>query len=240
MHYPSPLLEGRLISRYKRFFADIELASGEIITAHCPNPGSMLGLKAPGLRAFVSESDNPKRKLKHTLEVLEVDDGRGPTLVGINTGRPNAIVERAITDGLLPALSGYDGLRREVKYGASSRIDILLQADGRPDCYVEVKNVHLVRTAGLAEFPDSVTARGAKHLDELGDMVANGQRAVMVYLVHRDDCDRLRFARDIDPAYGQAFDRAIARGVEAVAISCTVTLEDTVARRPIPIEEAGL
>ncbi len=225
MRFSEPLVRGRLLRRYKRFLADIELDGGEIVTAHCANPGSMLGLNDPGISAWLSKSDNPKRKLAWSLEVVEVDVGRGPTLVGINTGHPNRLVEDAISAGAISELAGYETLRREVKYGKNSRIDLLLSNEGKPDCYVEVKNVHLVREPGLAEFPDSVTARGAKHLDELSDMARQGARAAMFYLVQRGDTERVMIARDIDPAYGDALERARKAGVEVVAYGCEVTAE---------------
>lgn len=225
MRFSSPLVRGRLLRRYKRFLADIELDGGEVVTAHCANPGSMLGLKDPGIAAWLSKSDNPNRKLAWSLEIVEVDAGRGPALVGINTGHPNRLVEEAIAAGTVPELKGYASLRREVKYGKNSRIDILLSDDGRPDCYVEVKNVHLVREPGLAEFPDSVTARGAKHLDELAEMVRQGARATMFYLVQRGDTETVAIARDIDPAYGAALDRAREAGVEVLAYGCAITAE---------------
>ncbi len=216
MKFPDPLLAGRLIKRYKRFLADVELDTGEFVTAHCANPGAMLGLVAPGARVWLSPARNPARKLKFTWELVEADGG----LVGINTSHPNAIAEEAILAGRVEPVQGYGSLRREVKYGQNSRIDILLEEPGRPDCYVEIKNVHLMREAGLAEFPDSVTKRGTKHLGELADMVDAGHRAVMLYLVQRGDCDRFRLAADIDPAYGEAFAQARARGVEALCYSC--------------------
>lgn len=182
MKFPAPLQRATLIQRYKRFLADVKLDDGTIVTAHCANPGSMMGLKDPGMTVWVSPASNPKRKLKYDLQLVEADN----TLVAINTGNPNKLVEEAILDGTIAELKGYDTLRREVKYGVNSRIDILLSSAGKADCYVEVKNVHLLREPGLIEFPDSVTARGAKHLEELGDMVEKGHRAVMVYLVQRD------------------------------------------------------
>ncbi len=227
MRFPDPLIHGLLIKRYKRFLSDVRLDDGQIITAHCANPGSMLGLKEPGIDVWLSPARNPKRKLKFSWELADVDGG----LVGINTAHPNGLVEEAILDGTIAELQGYDMLRREVKYGKNSRIDILLQDDGKPDCYVEVKNVHLMREAGLAEFPDSVTARGAKHLVEMSDMVAEGHRAVMVYLVQRTDCDRFAIARDIDPNYGAALDKALSAGVEAVCYACDIdTVEIRVSR----------
>jgi len=234
MNFPTPLVTGRLVKRYKRFLADVILDSdGSEVTAHCANPGSMLGLKEPGSRVWLSVSDNPKRKLKYSWEIMEADGA----LVGINTAHPNKLVEEALAVGLIPELSEFGILRREVKYGRNSRIDILLESEGKPNIYVEVKNVHLMREAGLAEFPDSVTARGAKHLAEMADMVAEGQRAAMVYLVQRPDCDRLSFARDIDPGYGTAFEAARAAGVEAYAIGCRVSPEEITADRLV--EMAG-
>ncbi|MEQ9640235.1 MAG: DNA/RNA nuclease SfsA [Alphaproteobacteria bacterium] len=221
MTFEPSLVPARLRRRYKRFFADMTLDDGREVVAHCPNPGAMLGLLNEGARCWLSPSTNPKRKLAWTWELVDADGG----LVGLNTGRPNALVADAIRDGTMPELAGYGELRREVKYGKNSRIDILLREPGRPDCYVEVKNVHLRREAGLAEFPDSVTARGAKHLAELADMVTAGHRAVMCFLIQRADCDRLALAGDIDPAYARAFAAATAAGVETVAYGCHITHE---------------
>ncbi|MDZ4790288.1 MAG: DNA/RNA nuclease SfsA [Hyphomicrobiales bacterium] len=236
MQFPTPLIQGALIQRYKRFLADVRLDTGEIITAHCPNPGAMMGLNAPGLRVWLSVSAAKSRKLAHTLEVVEAMlDGR-PALTGVNTMRPNALVEEAIRGGVIAELQGYEALRREVRYGGeASRIDMLLTGAGRPDCYVEVKNVHLVRTPGLAEFPDCVTARGAKHLRELSAMVAVGHRAVMVYCVQRADGDLFALAADIDPAYHKAFRLALSQGIEAVCYVCDVHFGGIRVARPIAI-----
>lgn len=236
MQFPNPLISGTLIKRYKRFLADVKLDDGREITAHCANPGSMMGLAEPGSRVWLSPSDNPKRKLKFSWELIEVDLGKGPALVGINTSHPNGLVADAIANGRIEELSGYGSLRREVKYGQNSRIDILLEDDGKAPCYVEIKNVHLMRDAGLAEFPDSVTARGAKHLGELAQMVAEGNRSVMVYLVQRDDAKRFSLARDIDPKYAEAFDAASGSGVEAIAYSCRLTPEGIEVDSPLPID----
>jgi len=233
MKFTAPLLSGRLQRRYMRFLSDITLDSGEIIKAHCPNPGSMLGLKEPGSRVWVSESDNPKRKLKYTFELIEADG----TIVGINTQHPNLLVEEAVLDGTITELSGYENLKREVKYGKNSRIDLLLDDPEKGRCYVEVKNVHLRREPDLVEFPDSVTSRGAKHLGELSDMIADGHRAVMVFLIQRDDGKAFSLARDIDPAYGEAFDKAAAAGVEMLAYSCSVSEDEIRAYRAIPIKD---
>jgi sugar fermentation stimulation protein A len=228
------LVSGRLVKRYKRFLADIVLDDGgEEITCAVPNTGSMMGLTDPGSRVWLSTSDNPKRKYAHTLEIVEADG----TLVGVNTGLPNRLAEEAIRAGMISDLASYEELKREQKYGRNSRIDILLRDANRGLAYVEVKNVHMRRVPGLAEFPDTVTARGAKHLGELADMVREGHRAVMVYLVQRGDCDRLKLCRDLDPAYCAAFDRAASAGVEAFAIRCQITQNEIIPEKTIPVEE---
>ncbi len=232
MKFSAPLVSGRLVKRYKRFLADVLLdQDGAAITAHCANPGSMLGLKDPGSRVWLSLSDNPNRKLKYSWEVIEADGA----LVGINTAHPNGLVEEALQDGRIPELAGFDSLKREVKYGKNSRIDILLEGGDGAKTYVEVKNVHLMRQPGFAEFPDSVTSRGAKHLGELADMVGEGHRAAMVFLVQRPDCGTLGLAADLDPAYAAAFAAARAAGVEAYAIGCDVRLDGIDAVKPVEI-----
>lgn len=235
MRFPSPLIPGTLIQRYKRFLADVRLASGETITATCPNTGSMIGLVQPGLPVWLSESDSPTRRYRHTWELVEADLGKGPALVGINTNHPNKLVSEAIAAGQIKVLEGYATLRREVKYGVNSRIDILLEDPAKGVCYVEVKNVHLSRKAGLAEFPDSITERGAKHLREMSDMVRAGHRAVMVYLVQRGDTKKLSFCDDIDPGYVAAFAAARAVGVEALAVRCHMSPEGIAIDTIIPI-----
>lgn len=235
MRLPSPLVRGTLIQRYKRFLADVRLDDGRLVTATCPNTGSMIGLTAPGSVVWLSESDSATRKYRFTWELVEADLGRGSTLVGINTNHPNRLVAEAIAARRVKALAGYPGLRREVKYGRSSRIDILLECAEKGLCYVEIKNVHLSRRHGLAEFPDSVTERGTKHLAEMSDMVRAGHRAVMVYLIQRSDAKRLALARDVDAGYGAAFDAAMAAGVEAIALRCRMSPEEIVVDRPVPI-----
>lgn len=235
MQFPTPLVAGRLVKRYKRFLADVLLDTGETVTATCSNTGSMLGLTSPGARVWLSTSDSPTRKYRHTWELVEADIGAGPSLVGINTSVPNKLVAEAIEAALVPELAGYPSQRREVRYGINSRIDLLLECPAKGLAYVEVKNVHMMRTAGLAEFPDSVTDRGAKHLAELAAMVREGHRAVMVFLIQRADAQRFTLARDIDPTYAEAFDAAIKAGVEAVALGCRVSERDITATGPIEI-----
>jgi sugar fermentation stimulation protein A len=238
MRFPAPLIPAILLRRYKRFLADVELDSGETLTVHVANPGAMLGLMAPGARVWLSKSANPARKLPYSWELVEVDFGGGSELVGINTGHPNFLVAEAIAAGAVPELAGYATVRREVKYGRNSRIDFLLEDLSRPPCYVEIKNVHLMRSPGLAEFPDSVTKRGAKHLDELAQIAAGGARAVMLYLIQIGSAARFALARDIDPAYGAAFDRARASGVEAIARRCLLTCDMIAVADPVPIVES--
>lgn len=235
MKFERPFLPGRLVQRYKRFLADIVLDEGGAITATCPNTGSMMGLTAPGSRVWVSVSDSPTRKYKHTWELVEADLGKGPKIVGINTGHPNKLAEEAIRAGKLLDCATYPSLKREQKYGVNSRIDLLLDCPSRGRAYVEVKNVHLSRKAGLAEFPDSVTERGTKHLAELASMVAEGHRAIMVFLVQRSDVTKLSLARDVDPNYGAAFDKALAAGVEMVALRCKLSPSEIVVDKAIPI-----
>ena len=218
MKFDPPLIETRLIKRYKRFLADVEFPDGKTTTVHCANPGSMLGLTDPGSEAWISDSCNPKRKLRYSLELV----GVGDQLVGVNTNLPNRLAREAIENGKIPQLAGFSELKTEVKYGTNSRIDILLTHEHQPDTYVEVKNVHFVRTPGVHEFPDSVTARGAKHLYELADQVALGKRAFMLYVIQRGDGDLFRIAGDLDPAYLEAFNHARAAGVQAIAIKCDV------------------
>jgi len=235
MRFPSPLIPARLIRRYKRFLADVTLEDGTDTTVHVANPGSMLGLVQPGSQILLSRSASLSRKLPLSWELVEVDFGSGSEWVGVNTGYPNRIVGEAIAGGMVPQLSGYPRLRREVKYGKASRIDFLLERDGAPPCFVEVKNVHMMREPGRAEFPDCVTARGSKHLGELAAEIGKGARAVMVYLVQIGSATSVSFARDIDPAYGAAFDRARGAGVEAIALVCRVSPEGIEVQKSVPV-----
>ena len=234
MKFETPLIEAVLIQRYKRFMADVRLPSGEVVIAHCANSGSMLSVKEPGSRVWLSPAPNPERKLRYTWEIIEVN-GR---LVGINTSHPNRLVADAIAAGQIPELAGYPELKREQKYGKNSRIDILLSGGERPPCYVEVKNVTLRRgfSDHPAEFPDAVTERGAKHLREMTDIVRGGGRAVMVYLAQRDDCTRFSICADIDPGYAAGLKDALAAGVEAVCYGCRVTPDGITVTGPLTLD----
>ena len=228
----SPLLSGRLVRRYKRFFGEVLLKDGRSVTAHCPNTGTMLGVAEPDSEVWLSVSDNPKRELPYTWELVRADGA----LVGINPLNANRVVRGALETGAVPSLDQYGSIRREVRYGEGSRVDFLLSEPGLPDCYVEVKNVHLARQNGLAEFPDAVTARGAKHLAELARVKAAGNRALMLFLVQREDCERFQVAEDIDPAYGAALGAAVEAGVEVLCLACQVSLTDITVVRRIPFD----
>jgi sugar fermentation stimulation protein A len=220
MQFSAPLQRATLIRRYKRFLADVRLADGSEVTAHCPTPGSMMGLRDPGLSVWLEQNDDPKKKLKYGWRLAELPD---KTLVGVDTSLPNRIVGEALDAGRIPPLAEYQTHKPEVKYSQKSRIDFLLSGDELPDLYLEVKSATLSRRVGVAEFPDSVTARGAKHLTDLSDMVAQGHRAVMLYLVQRTDCMHFDLARDLDPTYANAFEAAMAAGVEALCYGTQIT-----------------
>jgi sugar fermentation stimulation protein A len=226
----APLAHGVLLRRYKRFFADIALDDGREIVAHCPNPGAMLGLNAPGFGAFVSPAPDPRRKLAWTLELVEADGG----LVGINTLHPNRLVAEALAKDAIPELRGYAVHRREVKMGEASRVDFVLEGPDRPPCWLEVKNCHLRRTGSLAEFPDCVAARSARHLRELAQRVAEGARAVQLFVVQRTDCEAFAACADLDPLYAQALLAAHASGVEILCYDCDIDRDAIRLRRPLP------
>jgi sugar fermentation stimulation protein A len=233
MNFDTPLVPGRLIQRYKRFLADVVLDSGETVTAHCPNTGSMLGCADPGSRVWLTHAPSPTRKYAYGWELVELADD---TRVGINTHRSNALVREAIDNGRIAALAGYDTIRPEAKYGVeASRIDLLLSATGRPDCYVEVKNVTAAVTDGIAIFPDAVSDRGTKHLREMMAMVAEGNRAVLVFCVQRSDVTQVRPADTIDPVYGRTLRDALANGVEALAWRAIVSPEAIELATEVPV-----
>jgi len=235
MRFSPPLIPAILIRRYKRFLADVVLPSGDEITAHVANPGAMTGLAAPGSRVWLSRSDDPRRKLPYAWELVEADFGAGTELVGVNTAHPNRLVHEAMRAAGIAECAGYPSIRREFKYGRNSRVDFYLDCPERGACYVEVKNVHLMRQPGFAEFPDCVTARGAKHMEELAAVVAGGARAIVLFLIQIGSATRFAPARDIDPGYAAAFDRARAAGVEAAAYGCAISHEGISLARRVPI-----
>jgi len=232
MRFPLPLVPGTLLRRYKRFLADVRLDDGTEVTAHTANSGSMTGVCDPGSRVWLSPADAPGRKLKWTWEIVEA----GGHLVGINTNTPNVIAAEAIAAGAIPELAGYATLRREVRYGGNSRIDLLLEDPDRPRCWVEVKNVTLFGD-GCALFPDAVTARGAKHLVAMAERVAAGERAVMLYVVQRaaGECTRFAVAEAIDPAYAAGLRTALASGVEAICYTSVVRPDSISLAGPLPL-----
>ncbi len=228
MRFQTPLVPAVLIRRYKRFLADARLEDGREITAHCANPGSMMGLAEPGMRIWLEPNDDPKKKLKYGWRLVEHDGG---DFTGVDTSVPNRALKAALMAGEVPGLQ-YKQVRPEVKYGENSRIDFLL-SDGDKRAFVEVKSVTLSRQPGFAEVPDSVTARGLKHLGELSAVAQAGDRAVMLYLVQRTDCDRVGIAGDIDPAYAAGLAQARAAGVEVLAFDCRISPEEIVLGRPM-------
>jgi sugar fermentation stimulation protein A len=238
MRFASPLIPAILTRRYKRFLADVTFVSGEMTTVHVANPGAMTGLNAPCSKVWLSDSQSPSRKLRYSWELIEADLGSGPELVGVNTIQPNALVAEALQAGLISDLRDYTTVSREVKYSVNSRADFVLEDGKRPRCYLEVKNVHLMRKPKLAEFPDCVTARGTKHLDDLAGVVAQGARAVLLFVIQIPSADRFTLAGDIDPTYAAAFERARCRGVEMLAWGCKVTLEGIEIVGPVPIVDA--
>lgn len=230
VQFPTPLIPATLLQRYKRVLADVRLEDGAEALAHVPNTGAMLGVAAPGMRVWL-EPAPPGRKTAFGLRLVEADGG----LVGVDTSLPNKMAAEALAAGAIPELSGYSTHRPEVKYAAASRVDFLLEAPGRPPCYLEVKNVHLMRRQGLAEFPDCKAARSARHMHDLAAEVAAGARAVALFVVQRMDCNTFSPAADLDPAFAEAFTTARAAGVETLAYACDLSTQSVVIARRIAI-----
>jgi sugar fermentation stimulation protein A len=236
MRFGSALIPATLARRYKRFLADVVFDTGDMTTVHVANPGPMTGLDRPFSRVWLSDSGNQLRKFPLTWELVEADLGSGPELIGVNTTQPGQLVAEALAAGQIPELRDYASVRRQVKYGANSRIDFLLEDAAQAPCYVEVNNVHFMRRPRLAEFPDAVTDRGAAHLDELAALLTSGARALLLFIIQIASADRLAIARDIDPAYAEAFARARAKGVQALAWRCRLSEEGIDMAAPIPVE----
>ena len=237
--FEKPLIKAKYIKRYKRFFVDAEIENGEVITSHTNNTGSMKGLLEAGHDAYFLHHDDPKRKLQYSFQMIDV----GTSLVGVNTSIPNSLVFESIVNGDVPELTGYEHAKREVKYGkeGKSRIDVFLsdpcEGSGpkKPDCYVEIKNTTL-REGDYATFPDAVTTRGQKHLEELILEVEKGHRAVMFYLAQRSDCTAFKPADSIDPTYGKLLRKAVKAGVEVLCYTCTLNEKGITLAKPLPIE----
>ena len=226
-----PLTPGVLQRRYKRFLADVRLESGEEVVAHCPNPGRMTTCAAPGCRVWLSHHDSPRRKLAWTWELSEQE---GVTVL-VNTARPNRVVEEAVRAGGIPGLLGYADIRREVRYGQRSRVDLLLQDPTRGRCFVEVKSVTLRAEDGTGAFPDAVSVRAARHAEELAEQVTRGDRAVLLFLVSRGDVSRVRPADEVDPAYGAALRAAAGAGVEVLAHRALISLQTIQVGEALPV-----
>lgn len=241
MEFSSPLVEGTLIKRHSRFLADVELSTGQFITAHTSNTGAMLGCKEAGSRVWLSKSDNPKRKYAYTWEIIESKTESAVVPVGINTLLSNKLVREAIENGVIKELQGYAEIKTEVKYGKeNSRIDLLLEGASTDvinmtPCYVEVKNVTLVENK-IAYFPDAVSVRGAKHLRELAGVVAQGARAVIFYCIQRMDAEEFRPADFIDPEYGKYLRMSVESGVEAIAYMAKVSNQSIRLVKRLPIQ----
>lgn len=229
MDWP-PLISGKLIKRYKRFLADIRLADGSEITAHCPNSGSMTGCSEPGRTVYVSRHDSPKRKLPYTWELIDM----GTSLVGVNTMVPNRLVAETIADRRIPELNDFDTIQREVKVGSHSRLDLKLRKKDAPSCYIEIKNSTLVKNRS-ALFPDAVTARGQKHLAELMTLTESGHRCVMFFLVQRMDAHSFAPADHIDPVYGEKLRQAAAQGVEMIVYDVKIDLNQIQINGKLPV-----
>jgi len=229
-----PLITGTLIKRYKRFLADVKLETGQTVTAHCPNSGSMKGCAIPGSQVWLSESDNPKRKYKYTWELIKVPG----TMIGINTLVPNKLVKQSIENGLIQELSGYNRVKAEVKTSSHTRLDLLLENEDSQKCYVEIKNCTLVEE-GIAMFPDAVTTRGQKHLEELEHLVSQGHRGVIFYLIQRMDARGFKPADMIDKIYAQKLKKAVKNGVEIITRDTRINTQVIKVRNALPVYLEG-
>jgi len=231
MKFKEKLLQGSLIKRYKRFFVDLYYQN-KIITAHCPNSGSMLGLLKKNNKVWFSKSDNPKRKLKYTLEIIEVDK----KLVGVNTHSTNKIILEALKEKKIKKLIQYDLIKSEVKFSNHTRFDFLI-SNKKEKCFLEVKNVTLVREKEIAEFPDAITSRGNKHLRELIDAKKKGYQSYLLYLIQREDCKSFKIAKDIDKEYKIIYDKALKNGVNVLCYDCKLNSEEIIINNQINYEK---
>ncbi len=231
MKFANKLVKAKFIKRYKRFFSDHILENGKKVVAHCANTGAMTGVNITGMTTWLLENNNPKRKLKWSWELCQINS----TLIGVNTHNPNKIIEEAIINKNIAKLKDYSSYKREVKYGENSKIDFLLTHRKKSDCYLEIKNVHLSRKKNIAEFPDAITARGKKHMQELSKVKLSGKRAVILYLIQRNDCKYFKIAKDIDIEYYEEFYNAINLGVEVICIDTILSKNKIVIGKPIKL-----
>ena len=231
MKFKVRLLQGALIKRYKRFFIDIKYKN-KIITAHCPNSGSMMGLLDRGNKAWFSLSDNPKRKLKYTLEMIEIKNKK----VGINTLLTNKIVLEALKHKKINSLNKFNHIKTESKFSDGTRFDFLLSND-KEKCFLEVKNVTLLRENKIAEFPDAITSRGTKHLNELCNAKKKGYQSYILYLIQRENCNSFKIAKDIDEEYKIAFSKALKSGVKILCYDCKLNSEEIKLNKQINYEQ---
>jgi sugar fermentation stimulation protein A len=229
MKFKNKLIPSKFQKRYKRFFTDVE-SKGKTLTSHCANSGSMLGLLDEGNKTWISPADNPDRKLKYTLEIINDKKSN----VGVNTHLANRIVEEAIEQKIIKEIKNYSEYQREVKFGLHSRFDFELKNKTKK-AFLEVKNVTLSRQNGIAEFPDAVTSRGLKHLEELEKAIKKGYESFLIYLVQREDCNEFRIAKDIDPKYYEGFLKAKKNGVKFISYSCKVNEKEIYVNKPIKI-----
>jgi len=229
MEFTNKLVKAKFIKRYKRFFSDHILENGKIVIAHCANTGAMTGVNIKGMTTWLLKNNDPKRKLKWSWELCQINS----TFIGINTHNPNKIIEEAIINKNIAKLKGYSSYKREVKYGENSKIDFLLTHPKKSDCYLEIKNVHLSRKKNIAEFPDAVTSRGKKHMQELTKVKLSGKRAIILYLIQRNDCKYFKIAKDIDNEYYEEFCNAINLGVEVICIDTILSKTKIVIGKPV-------
>ena len=231
MKWPGTLIEAKFLKRYKRFLADFQLPNRQEITAHCANTGSMKTCMEEGAPSWLTHHDNPKRKLKYSWQGIQMPDG----WVGINTALANKLVREAIENHVVTPLQGFETILAEQKYGTNSRIDFLLKGKGKPDCFVEVKNVTLLLEEGVAGFPDAVTDRGRKHIGELVEVCGAGHRGVLLFCVQRESAKEVRPAEVFDPLYAQALREAVGKGLEVYAYRAQFSKSEVVLTTPLPV-----
>ena len=230
MNFEKILISGEFVKRYKRFFADIKI-NNKVVTAHCPNTGSMMGLLKKGNKVWLSESNNPKRKLKYTLQIIESEKSK----VGINTHLTNKIVFHALSSNLIKNFKNTDNIKQEVKFGENTRFDFMISGNNKKS-FIEVKNVTLSRKKGIAEFPDSVTARGLKHINELLRARKKGYEIFLLFIIQREDCKKLEIAKDIDFEYYKLLIKAVKKNLNVICYDCKFSSKGIKLNREIELK----